>query len=108
MVLEPVAGQVLVYRGHLPGGCYVLLRGELALDPGAAVAAGCGVVVPPPAELDLPAARTLRAGAADCRLLFVPRSLALHDARARRLLSRIPSAPLAEIRPAAAGRARSE
>lgn len=95
------AGQVLVHRGHIPGGVFVVLTGDLALSTtqdadvrtithmlgahalrGKSTGRDGGVVVqvlrpyliPHPSELEIPAAKGVRV-VTDAELIHVPRSL---------------------------------
>ncbi|MDQ7007188.1 MAG: hypothetical protein Q9Q40_08140 [Acidobacteriota bacterium] len=77
------AGQVLLYRGHRPGGVFVLLAGSVRLEGGEGEQAlrreivapeGAAVLLQLPTELDAESPVQITV-AADADLVFVPGTL---------------------------------
>ncbi len=84
-------GQVLVYRGHFPAGCFVVLQGTVLVSDSQRVQfvrvspGDEPVLVPPVDELDLAAARSVRVEVG-ARLLYLPRSVLTSDQAAVQML----------------------
>ncbi len=77
------AKQVLFYRGHLPPGLFILLRGAVSVDRGVAGEETLQLdatqrphLLPPLAQLEQPASGTV-ALVEDGELIYVPRSIAM-------------------------------
>lgn len=79
-------GQVLLYARHVPTGVYVVLAGVVRRDANRLLDAARGAfLVPSIEDLEKPAQATFTI-VRDAELLFIPRSLALHDQTMRTIL----------------------
>lgn len=82
MWMKLPAGQVLLYRGHVPPGVFVALSGTLRMSgaggPDLALHAPC--LVPDPHEMHRSCERTVVLST-DIHALFLPRSVVLTDPR---------------------------
>jgi len=88
------AGQVLLYRGHRPGGVFVLLSGSVLFERGAGelkslrevgVPEGGAVLLPLPTELDVESPVQITV-ATEVDLVFVPGTLIESDEQIARAL----------------------
>jgi hypothetical protein len=76
-------GQVLVHSGHVPPGCYVMVRGTMR------VARGAGpVLVPPVEELDRAARHSVHIEIGT-HVMYLPRSILLSDPGTARALQQL-------------------
>jgi hypothetical protein len=87
-------GQVLVHSGHVPPGCYVMVRGTMVVSDGlrmqfVRVARGAGpVLVPPVEELDRAARHSVHIEIGT-HVMYLPRSILLSDPGTARALQQL-------------------